>query len=115
MAYTKPWGDDEIEILKAHYAKNGPFWVGWDAYLPDRTDSAIMRKANAIGLRSNVQRFGRDEGGDRRCNDDRPDPVDGMVMRMMRQGMTPSEIDERLHWYRGTAIRVITGIWKGSR
>lgn len=112
MAYTSQWSDDEVEILTAHYRDKGPFWVGWEALLPDRTDRAIQHKANSLGLKSSASRTGTER---RRRKVLKRDPVDAMVERMMSDGMAPSEIDERMHWYRGTAIRVITGIWKGSR
>lgn len=109
-----PWSEDEIEILRAHYPDEGPFWVGWETLLPDRTDTAIMRKANTLGIRSHATRDGRSVGRKRRGDDER-DPMDVMVEQMMAKGMAPSEIDSAMHWYEGTAVRVLAGIWKGSR
>lgn len=112
MAHANHWSDDEIEILKAHYAERGPFWVGWEMFLPDRTDSAIMRKANALGLKSGAKRTVTKR---RRRKAKERDPVDIMVEGMMASGMAPSEIDRRMHWYEGTAVKILNGIWKGRK
>lgn len=39
------------------------------------------------------------------------DPCASYVLMCLRQGMTPSEIDSRRHWWPGTAAKIIAEAW----
>lgn len=98
------WGYDELAILHDKYAEHGPTWVGWESLLPGRTAGAIACMASKVGLKC------RGNGPLER----QPDPDEPIVLMKMEQGLTPAEIDEKMHWRRGRAKDVLTERWRRS-
>lgn len=118
---TKSWSLDEVAIVKAHYEEHGPHWAGWESLLPDRTDRAIQRKANLLGLKSKApikrKRAKRPEVTyiESRHNvvaDVTPDPMEKPILAMMRDGLTPTDIDRKMRWSRGKAAYILSEMWK---
>jgi len=114
----KAWNDVEVNALKTYFPIHGSGWEGWSEVLPDRSSKAISVKAASMGIVTSRQhnktperqRFKR-EHPERRSGYKGPDPMEGRIMRMMADGMTPSEIDAEMKWRPGKAKRVITERW----
>lgn len=107
----KPWTEDEDRLVFLCYLSHGEKWDGWHDLLPDRTSEAIGSRARRLGL----MRSGR-----KGTSDDRhygfgstkvPDPCEAKVIMLMKQGLTPSEIDKRMHWWPNTTARVLVEMW----
>lgn len=114
------WTDAQDQLLRDNYLKHGGRWDGWDALLPNRTHRAIDARARRIGL---VRQRPRSEprkkrvpAADERHRDKEitmePDPYEEYVMACMEDGMAPSEIDRRMHWYNGTTRLILTNRWE---
>lgn len=123
MAYTDDrWTDAQDQLLRDNYMKHGGGWEGWAALLPNRTRRAIDARARRIGLArkrpkpNGKPRTKRQRAADERHHDkeivQEPDPHEGYVMLCMAAGMTPSEIDSSMHWYRGTTRLILTNRWE---
>lgn len=123
MAYTDDrWTDAQDQLLRDNYLKHGGRWDGWATLLPNRTGRAIDARARRIGLvRQRPKPKGkprpkRPPAADERHRDKEialePDPHEGYVMACMAAGMTPSEIDKRMHWYNGTTRLILTNRWE---
>lgn len=115
------WSDLEDDAIRQMYPGRGPHWAGWSDVLPGRSPRAIEQRASALGVRRGkrdeakaLPEMLRPAGGDRpRAMSLRDD--DKAVMRMMRDGMAPSEIDRALHLVPGTAHHVVVGVWNWDR
>lgn len=120
--YGETWSDDEYEILKANWEGHGRDWIGWESLLPGRTPRAIQRKANGFGLvepkkprnkkkeerrEPRMPKFGNVRHG--------ADPNERYVMACMRAGMTPTDIDKKMHWFPGTARLIISDKWERDK
>lgn len=46
--FWEPWED---ELVREHYPSHGPSWAEWARLLPDRTQSAIYQRANALRVK----------------------------------------------------------------
>lgn len=112
-----PWGEDEDNAVMTFYPKHGPMWDGWDEVLPNRTKRAIQVRAQRIGAAPVRTRVGK---GTNRKNRQKqleprpfrmPDPNERYILRRMKEGLTPSQIDTEKHWIPGTSIRVLTERW----
>lgn len=122
--YTVPWGYDEVEILKAQYPLHGPHWIGWEALLPDRTERAIQRKAGLLGIvhakterkkpkkRKKVPRLNALTHYETTVAAVTPDPYERPILGMMEAGMTPQQIDAKMHWPSGRTIQILTEMWQ---
>lgn len=119
--YTVPWGEDEVEILKAQYPLHGPHWAGWEALLPDRTERAIQRKAGLLGVRSEapIVRKKRKkaqvrniESRDTSIGVPSEDPFEKQILRMMKDGMTPQQIDKKMGWFPNRTAQILSERWK---
>jgi hypothetical protein len=101
------WSKDEIAVLKAHYPEHGMRWVGWESLLPDRSEREIGRKANSLKLRPPVPRKMRPKA--------RPDDSEVKVLFLMRSGLTPSQIDSKMHWVPGRTIKILKARWEAGK
>lgn len=117
--YMVPWSDDEFAILKAHWEGHGKDWIGWESLLPGRTPRAIQTKANRLGM---VEPDGKPKKKQRQPKRKEPrtptvippsvpDPYEHYVMACMEAGLTPRQIDQRMHWRAGTAALILTEKW----
>lgn len=118
------WSEEEDAAVVTFYPIHGRRWEGWKDVLPDRTMRAIEMRAQRLGVapkREVAMTEGTRRRGDRnhyaRSQYDReppmtPDPNEGLVMRLMADGMTPSEIDDQMHWRPGKSILVLTHKWQ---
>lgn len=101
------WSSDEVRILRAHYDEEHDHkWVGWESLLPGRTPKAIYNKVLSLRLfkKSDERRYVMDET--------ELEYVDRVVLACFRAGLTPSQIDEKMHWRPGKTKRILTEIWK---
>lgn len=108
-----PWGEEEDNAITTYYPKHGPSWDGWAEVLPYRTNRAIQMRAQRIGVSPPRQRA--KEKPSRKQREPKlvkvPDPQERYVMRRMKDGLTPSQIDSEKHWIPGTAVRVMSEKW----
>ena len=95
------WSADELAILMAHYQDNGPGWVGWESLLPGRSQRAIEAAARRVGVAKTVRKPPRVMG----------DPARAMVVKLMAEGMTPSQIDRKMLWRPGRTIGMLKRMW----
>ena len=102
----KPWGEFEELALIEFYPRHGPSWFGWSEVLPSRTKDSISCKAGKIGLKAPNYREPVDDKGEE---------YERAVDRLMRDGMAPTQIDARMHWVPGTAIKVIKARWEKQK
>lgn len=112
------WSDDEIEIVKAHYAQRGMDWVGWEMLLPDRTPRAIRAKANKLGV---FQEFVKERRKPtqpivRKPAEHKPpkpekDPYEKVILKELESGMTCAQIDAAHHWHKGRTNQILTEMW----
>ena len=100
MSATK-WSAEEEAALAREYPEHGAAWDGWHELLPGRSYEAIRAKAHSVGVISRKY-----------ASYLPPDPHEARVMRCMRAGMTPSQIDRREKWWPGTAKRILTSRWE---
>ena len=122
--FTSTWSDDEVAILRAHYPEHGARWVGWESLLPDRTDRAIQRKAGLLGIthanserkkpkkRKKAPRLNALTHYETTVAAVTPDPYERPILGMMEAGMTPQQIDAKLHWPSGRTIQILTEMWQ---
>lgn len=122
--YTVPWSQDEVSILTAHYPDHGRHWEGWETLLPDRTDAAIERKAHSIGLFVKHPKSRKKPVRHKKPNIKHHirystqvanDPTELYVMKCMKKGMTPSQIDEQMKWWPGKAKRILQCRWEREK
>lgn len=107
----EPWGEFEELALREFYPRHGPQWEGWDEVLPRRTRHAIMQRAAKLGLRAPIIRSKRnvEDGGDEGRMP--PHECERMVRRLMRKGLTPSQIDHQMRWMPKTAANILKYMW----
>lgn len=127
----RPWSQLEDDMLMAYYPSKGPRWLGWSDVLPDRSAHAITSRANKIGLVTEaneertrkmrlaaVSRNPMNRGRLRR-NTRMPsfvkDPYEEQVFACLTARLTPSEIDKKYGWKRGTARQIITDAWQRDK
>lgn len=104
---SSPWSDDEVEILKAHYDEHGASWDGWAMLLPDRSENAICKKAHGIKMERAVKAKARKPRAKRAV-----DSREAVVLRMMKQGMSPSQIDRKMKWVPGRTHSIVIDRWR---
>lgn len=113
------WSDAEDDAVRTFYPRHLGNWDGWAEVLPNRTQRAIMARARRLGVAGKRAPAGiarKRASPDQRHRDKPishvPDPHEGYVMSCMAAGMTPSEIDRRMHWYNGTTRLILTNRWE---
>lgn len=127
MAAGCNWSESEDRALKTYYPRHGRSWKGWREVLPDRTEPAIAERARRLGIRPEVSGRGSHrheispEPQERPRGDrwhyavvpTRPtkDPYEAQVVRYMNEGMTPTEIDRKMGWFRGSARLIMSNRW----
>lgn len=118
--YTKPWSEEEDDSIREFYAEHGQGWAGWAEVLPDRTRRAIGARARRIGVKRPVAKHSATPPRRKSDGDDwhykielvrEKDQRDEQVMDFMRAGMTPSEIDRRMHWWPSTTVGILVDLW----
>lgn len=108
----KPWGEFEELSLKEFYPRHGPYWDGWGEVLPGRTSSAISSRAQKLGLHApKVERREPDEFDTEKGSVPSPIEYERTVTKLMKEGLAPSQIDQRMHWVTGTAMGIIKERW----
>lgn len=125
MAYdpNNLWSEVEDNAVREFYAKYGRRWVGWSEVLPTRTLRAISARATRLGVKRPTRREPKRKARerDRPKGDERhynvgaarePDPYEGYVMACMESGLTPTQIDQRMHWRTGTTVLILTERWE---
>lgn len=109
---TKPWTEGEDRLVTMCYPSRGARWDGWHELLPERSSEAIATRARRLGVVRTRSRVG---GGDANHYGFEfvkvPDPCESKVTRMMREGLTPDEIDRRMHWWPSTTKRILAEMW----
>lgn len=115
------WSEEEDNAVRVYYPTHGSKWEGWAEVLPNRTYRAISARACRIGVgRKWVYKRGKSKSRKKPVGDDRhykvdfkptPDPYERRVLGWLGDGMTPTEIDESMHWYHGTTVRILTEMW----
>lgn len=85
--------------------------------LPDKTRKSILNKAIRMGLKK--EKTTAEKPAKRTSSKvvenvdfNPPDPHDGLVLSLMSLGLTPSEIDRKMGWFRGSARLIVTNIWE---
>lgn len=48
---SRYWNPSEDMAIRTHYPEHGPSWSGWRRYLPWRTRSAILSRAQKLGVK----------------------------------------------------------------
>ena len=105
------WSKEEVLILSENYEGHGSGWSGWSELLPNRTKNAIQTKALKIGLTKSTT-HGKSRSSDTYQPPRRTaDPYAKVILRMLEQGMTTSEIDSHMRWYPGRAKYILTQHW----
>lgn len=109
------WSNDEMRVLRAHYGEHGPDWVGWEMLLPGRTKSAIQSQARKTGL------LMARPAPKKKCVRKQPkplkrsvDPYAKIILRMLGDGMTVSEVDAHMKWVPGKAKFILTEHWNSQ-
>lgn len=109
----EPWGEFEVIALKEFYPRHGPRWHGWDEVLPSRTICSISNKANKLDLRAPATRKNEESEEDDGPTAS-PAEYERTVTRLMGEGLSPRQIDQRMHWVPGTTVAILTNRWKGD-
>lgn len=109
------WTSDELLILKSHYSEHGPDWVGWEMLLPARTQLAIQSQAKRIGITDTKPVVKKKRKRKRRSPPKASvDPYAKTVMKMLKDGMTTSEVDAHMKWKPGKAKLILTDYWNSK-
>ena len=108
----EPWGQFETLTLMEFYPRHGPQWEGWDDVLPNRTRSAITQKAAKLDLKAPIVRIGRNVEDD---DDDEgsmtPYEYERIVRSLMGEGLSPTQIDQQMHWIPSTTANILKDMW----
>lgn len=115
------WSEVEDNVVRQFYTRHGSKWAGWSEVLPNRTTRAISARAARLGVPSpprpepKPKRVRKNPKVDERHikfdYTKEPDPNERYVLACMREGLTPTEIDKKRHWWSGTTIRILTERW----
>lgn len=110
----EPWGEFETLALMEFYPRHGPQWDGWDDVLPNRTRHAIIQKAAKLDLKAPIVRSKRnvEEQDEGRMP---PREYERTVTKLMGEGLSPTQIDQRMHWVPSTAASVLREIWRRDK
>lgn len=110
----KRWTKDESMRLLKFYPEHGLSWDGWKTMLPDKTRKSILNKAIRMGLKRRKKHPKKKEivKVNSTVNFNPPDPYEDVVIAYMSAGFPPSEIDERMGWFRGSAGLIMSNMWK---
>lgn len=113
MSWTG-WSAAEDAMLVAHYPERGPSWRGWADLLPGRSKKSIITRAGRLGVKAPRGaargRSGRSELW-KPSNVRQPGSYDQCVRDCMADGLTPSQIDRKMHWPEGKAKQILMGTW----
>lgn len=94
------WSEVEDYTLRVYYPSKPTEWPGWPEVLPGKTATARRHRARRLGIfvpdRNRVT-------------------VEQSVVTLMGCGCSPSEIDMRMGYPRGTAHDVVLDIWASGR
>ena len=101
------WSEDETAIIKAHYDEHGASWDGWEMLLPGRSRSSITKKAHRLKMERAVNAKKRGPKA-RKAADSR----EAVVLRMMKQGLSPSQIDKKMRWVPGRTKMIVIDRWR---
>lgn len=104
------WSDDELAILAAHYPEHGSNWIGWESLLPLRTSYSIQNKAVSLGLGCDRKPRKREERRSEMPTS--RDPTERTISDLMERGLTPDQIDAKMHWTPGKTTRVLREMWR---
>lgn len=120
--YNEPWSEDEIAIIMANYPERGGEWEGWEMLLPNRTKASIAAKANRMHVYSEVKKPRKKYVRRKKQTKEpvtrieppkpTPDPMERVVLRERKQGMTLAQIDKAHRWHSGRAYLILTEMWK---
>lgn len=111
---AKPWGEFETLALREFYPRHGSQWEGWDDVLPNRTRHAIADKAARLSVRAAPKTTRGTLGTSVDTGPTPPSEYEKTVTRLMERGMSPTQIDTKMHWVRGTTVAILTNRWKGD-
>jgi hypothetical protein len=120
---SKEWSKEEDNAVRTFYPRHGTMWVGWAEVLPGRTPTAVGARARRLGVHVAQEELvrmrrvafdkGRKVGRHYKTSTAKAyDPKDALVDRLMRNGMTPTQIDGRMHWWPGTTTRMLRDRWE---
>lgn len=111
------WTKEDVALLELYYPEHGPSWDGWTELLPNRSVNAITSMARSFGIRKATKKPKPSPDLAHRVVrfELRPDPYEREVVAMMEAGLTPTQIDQRKHWFRGTARLIMSNRWKRER
>lgn len=115
------WSDAEDNAVRQFYPRHGSGWVGWSEVLPTRSPKAISSRAQRLGVPPparpkprNQKRKGVRQADERHRKTiivKEADPNEKYVLACMRAGLTPTEIDRKMHWWPRTTMRILTERW----
>lgn len=124
MAYdpNNPWTDAEINALRVYYPTHGADWDGWAEVLNGRSRKAIQRKAGLLDIfhedmrksprRKRPTKIHREPEHRVYDFEPTPDPYEGMILRLLQEGKTLRQIDQKMHWHPDRAKQILTERWK---
>lgn len=124
MAYdpSRVWTDAEIHALRVYYPIHGADWDGWAEVLDGRSTKAIRRKAGLLDIyhedmRKSPERKRPEKeyrGPQYREHEFKPtpDPYERLILRLMHEGKSLSEIDRQMHWHPNRAKQILMERWK---
>lgn len=129
MAYRAGcnWSDEEDEAIRVYYPSRGRSWDGWKEVLPERTKGAIVERARRLGIKSDHPRRQVEYDVEAAMETKRErwyyqvqrvppkDPYEEQVVRLMHEGMTPTEIDRKMGWFLGSARLIMSNRWLRQR
>lgn len=107
----EPWGEFETLALMEFYPRHGPQWEGWDDVLPNRTRHAIIQKAAKLDLKAPIVRSKRNVEDDDDEGSMTPHEYERIVRNLMGEGLSPTQIDQMMHWVPRTAANILKEIW----
>lgn len=106
MAYDPDnlWSEAEDRAVRTFYPRHGRKWDGWSEVMPKRTIRAIGMRAVRLGIKAPPRKKKSKHATDAYRRE-------MIVAALMDSGMTPTEIDAKMHWRAGTAKQLILERW----
>lgn len=110
MSYSSDnlWSDAEDGAVRTFYPRHGRKWDGWSEVLPKRTIRAIGMRAVRLGIKAPPRKKKSKYATDAYRRET-------ITAALMDQGMTPTEIDTKMHWRHGTAVKAMSSRWERQR
>lgn len=113
------WTEREDLCVRELYPLHGTNWDRWGEFLPGRSVPAIAARARKLGVQVGpaVVRERREVAAAasnraQALQREAESEAAPEVMRLMHEGIAPSEIDGRLGLAPGTAVRAATRAWR---